>query len=87
MRDSAYHQGTVWSWLIGAFVEAHLRIYGDKDAARSYLLAFEDHLNEHGLGTISEVFWGDAPYVPAGCLAQAWGISEVLRAWLLCLRT
>lgn len=84
MRDSAYHQGTVWSWLIGAFVEAHLRVYGDPAAARSYLLPFKHHLNAHGLGTISEVFSGDAPHQPGGCLAQAWGVAEVLRAWRLC---
>ncbi|MBK8032373.1 MAG: glycogen debranching enzyme family protein [Chloroflexi bacterium] len=84
LRDAAYHQGTVWSWLIGAFVEAHLRVYGDKAAARAYLFAYANHLNEHGLGTISEVFSGNPPHDPGGCLAQAWGVAEVLRAWQLC---
>jgi len=83
MRDAAYHQGTIWSWLIGAFVEAHLRVYGDQELARSFLLPFKHHLMDHGLGSISEVFSGDAPHQPGGCLAQAWGVAEVLRAWRL----
>ncbi len=83
LRDSSYHQGTVWSWLIGAFVSAHLRVYGDKAAARSFLLPFKHHLSDHGLGSISEVFEGTAPFAPRGCFAQAWGVAEVLRAWLL----
>ena len=82
-RDSVYHQGTVWSWPIGAFVEAHWRVYGDRDAARSFLLPFADHLRDHGLGSISEIFDGDPPFTPRGCIAQAWGVAEVLRAWRL----
>ncbi len=82
-RDAVYHQGTVWSWLIGAFVAAHWRVYGDREAARSFLLPFEHHLNDHGVGSISEIFDGDAPFTPRGCIAQAWGVGEVLRAWRL----
>jgi glycogen debranching enzyme len=80
-RDGAYHQGTVWSWLIGPFVRAHLRVYGDPDLARSYLHPLMQHLADHGVGTISEVFDGDPPFTPRGCVAQAWGVAELLRAW------
>ncbi|MFP4345674.1 MAG: amylo-alpha-1,6-glucosidase [Anaerolineales bacterium] len=80
-RDAAYHQGTVWSWLIGPFVQAHLRVYGDREAARSFLVPLFRHLADHGIGSISEIFDGDAPFEPRGCIAQAWSVAEVLRAW------
>ena len=80
-RDGAYHQGTAWGWLIGPFVAAHLRVYGDAAAARSYLQPLLQHLNDHGVGSISEIFEGDAPFAPRGCTAQAWSVAEVLRAW------
>jgi predicted glycogen debranching enzyme len=80
-RDAAYHQGTVWGWLIGPFVDAHLRAYGDPEAARSFLAPFEHHLSDFGLGSIAEIFEGDAPFRPVGCIAQAWSVAEVLRAW------
>jgi glycogen debranching enzyme len=80
-RDSGYHQGPVWTWLAGAYVEAHLRVHGDPAAARSLLEPFEDHLRDAGLGTISEILEGDPPHEPRGCIAQAWGVAEVLRAW------
>ncbi len=80
-RDAAYHQGTVWSWLVGPFVTAHFRVYGDAAAARGFLAAFETHLADAGLGSISEIFDGDPPHRPDGCFAQAWGVAEVLRAW------
>jgi predicted glycogen debranching enzyme len=80
-RDGAYHQGTVWGWLIGPFVSAHLKIFGNAPAARSYLYPLIDHLCTHGLGSISEIFDGDAPFSPRGCIAQAWSVAEVLRAW------
>ena len=80
-RDHAYHQGSVWSWLIGPFVSAHLRVYKDATAARSFLEPFFDHLSEHGLGSVSEIFDGDAPFTPHGCIAQAWSVAEVLRVW------
>ena len=82
-RDSGYHQGPVWTWLAGAYVEAHLRIHGDVAAARSLLVPFEDHLGDAGLGTISEILEGDPPHAPRGCIAQAWGVAEVHRVWRL----
>ena len=80
-RDAAYHQGTVWGWLIGPFVSAHLRVYQDMAAARAFLEPLLRHLTDHGIGSISEVFEGDAPFAPRGCIAQAWSVAEVLRAW------
>ena len=84
-RDSAYHQGTVWGWLIGPFVEAYLRVNDFSDAARQAMRrAIEPlaaHLDEAGLGSVSEVFDGDPPHRPGGCFAQAWSVSELLRAW------
>jgi len=82
-RDSAYHQGTVWPWLIGPFVQAHLLAYDDPDTARSFLDPLLDHLHDFGLGTISEIADGDAPYLPRGCFAQAWSVGAVLQAWRL----
>ena len=80
-RDAAYHQGTVWAWLIGPFVTAHLRVYGDPEVARSFLRPLIHHLADHGVGSISEIFDGDPPFTPRGCIAQAWSVAEVLRAW------
>lgn len=80
-RDSAYHQGTVWSWLIGPFVSAHYRVYGNAKVALSYLEPLADHLRDHGLGTISEIYDGDPPHTPRGAVAQAWSVAEMLRAW------
>ncbi|WP_374688665.1 amylo-alpha-1,6-glucosidase [Promineifilum sp.] len=82
-RDGAYHQGTVWGWLIGPFIAAHLRVYGDVAEARSYLSPLLQHLVDHGIGSISEIFEGDAPFEPRGCIAQAWSVAEALRAWRL----
>jgi predicted glycogen debranching enzyme len=81
-RDSAYHQGTVWGWLLGPFVLAHLRVYGNPAQARQFLEPMADHLSAHGIGSLSEIFDGDAPMTPRGCIAQAWTVAEVLRAWL-----
>ncbi|MCR4378137.1 MAG: glycogen debranching protein, partial [Rhodospirillales bacterium] len=81
-RDAAYHQGTVWAWLIGPFVDAHYRVYGDADMARSFLEPLALHLCEACLGNISEIFDAEPPFAPRGCFAQAWSVSEVLRAWL-----
>jgi glycogen debranching enzyme len=86
-RDSAYHQGTVWGWLIGTFVEAHLRVYDDPARARGYLEPLLDHLSGGALGTQSEIFEGDPPFAPRGCFAQAWTIAETLRAWRLCTKS
>jgi predicted glycogen debranching enzyme len=80
-RDGAYHQGTVWGWLLGPFVLAHLRVYGDRTAALSFLEPLGQQINTYGLGTLSEICDGDPPFTPRGCIAQAWTVGEVLRAW------
>ena len=82
-RDGAYHQGTVWAWLLGPFALAHLRVYNDPERAAQFLDSMADHMNEHGLGSVSEIFDGDPPFRPRGCIAQAWSVAEVLRAWTL----
>ena len=83
-RDAAYHQGTVWPWLLGPFITAHLAVSDDKEAARqdarSWLEPLRGHLREAGLGHISEIFDGDPPHRPRGCIAQAWSAAEILRA-------
>lgn len=81
-RDAAYHQGTVWAWLIGHYVDARLRVDDDKAAVHGLLAAFRTHLEEAGIGTISEIFDAEPPYRPRGCIAQAWSVAEVLRAHL-----
>jgi predicted glycogen debranching enzyme len=82
-RDAAYHQGTVWAWLIGPFVDAWLRTYPkDRDGAHRTLEGFAAHLGEAGIGSISEIFDAEAPFTPRGCIAQAWSVAEVLRAWV-----
>ena len=81
-RDGAYHQGTVWPWLLGAFARAHLRLYGDVQRAASYLAPLEQHLADACIGQISEIFDADAPHDPQGCGAQAWSVAETLRSWL-----
>lgn len=80
-RDEAYHQGTVWGWLMGPFVRAYVRVHGDRKAARVYLQPLLQQLVDHGVGSISEVFEGDAPFNPRGCPAQAWSVAELIRAW------
>lgn len=80
-RDSAYHQGTVWGWLIGPFALAHLRVFNDPAQARTLLEPMANHLQAAGIGSLSEIFDGDAPMTPRGCIAQAWTVAEVLRAW------
>jgi predicted glycogen debranching enzyme len=82
-RDAAYHQGTVWAWLIGPFVDAWIRVHPeDRGGARRLLEGFDRHLDDACVGSISEIFDAEAPYVPRGCVAQAWSVAEVLR----CLR-
>ena len=81
-RDGAYHQGTVWAWLAGPFALAHLRVHGDPEAARALLAPMAHHLGDFGVGSIAEIFDGDAPFPPRGCVAQAWSVSETLRAWM-----
>ncbi len=80
-RDGAYHQGTVWSWLLGPFATAHLRAYGNADQARARLSGMAAHLRGGCVGQISEIFDAEAPFAPRGCFAQAWGVAEILRAW------
>jgi glycogen debranching enzyme len=80
-RDAAYHQGTVWGWLIGPFVSAHLRVYRVLALARSFLWPLIQELDAHCVGSQSEIFDGDPPHTPRGCIAQAWRVAEVLRAW------
>jgi predicted glycogen debranching enzyme len=80
-RDGAYHQGTAWTWLIGAYVQAHARVYKNRPAALDLLRPFEHHLRDAGLGSVSEILDGDPPHLPRGAVAQAWGVAEVLRAW------
>jgi predicted glycogen debranching enzyme len=80
-RDAAYHQGTVWSWLLGPFALAHFRAYGDASHAVKLLDGLVAHLSEACLGTISEIFDAAAPHTPRGCFAQAWSVAETLRAW------
>jgi len=83
-RDKAYHQGTVWAWLMGPFIEAYLKVNGfsleARAQAKQWLEGFEQHLAEAGVGFISEVFDGDEPHAPGGCIAQAWSVGELLRA-------
>jgi predicted glycogen debranching enzyme len=83
-RDAAYHQGTVWAWLIGPFIDAWLKAYPeDRAGARKLLEGFVPHLDEACVGSISEVFDAVEPYVARGCIAQAWSVAEVLRCWVL----
>jgi predicted glycogen debranching enzyme len=82
-RDGAYHQGTVWAWLIGPFIDAWLKVHpNDKANARKFLRELPEHLGEAGLGTISEVFDANEPHAAGGCIAQAWSVAEVLRCWV-----
>jgi predicted glycogen debranching enzyme len=81
-RDAAYHQGTVWPWLIGPFIDAWLRVHpGEYARARAFLDAFPGHLDEACVGSISEIFDATEPYAPRGCIAQAWSVAEVLRCF------
>ena len=85
-RDGAYHQGTGWSWLIGPFITAYRKVNdyspASLEVARRFIAPFTAHLEEHGLNSVSEVFDGDPPHHPRGCFAQAWGVAEVLRAYV-----
>jgi predicted glycogen debranching enzyme len=80
-RDATYHQGTVWSWLLGPFVLAHYRVHADAAQALGLLAGLAPHLGEACLGSISEIFDGSAPHAARGCFAQAWSVAETLRAW------
>ena len=82
-RDGAYHQGTVWAWLIGPFIDAWLKVHpDDKTGARKFLEVFPVHLDDERHGTIGEVFDAREPHMSGGCIAQAWSVAEVLRCWV-----
>src|SRR3984957_13982704 len=84
-RDAAYHQGTVWAWLIGPFIDAWLKVHpADLDGAGKFLEGFKPHLREACVGSISEIFDAEPPFTPRGCIAQAWSVAEVLRCWIKC---
>jgi predicted glycogen debranching enzyme len=84
-RDGAYHQGTVWPWLMGPFITAYVKVNGGSDVCRrqaaAWLEPLRTHLADGGLGQIPEIFDGDAPHPPRGCIAQAWSVGEILRAY------
>jgi predicted glycogen debranching enzyme len=80
-RDAAYHQGTVWPWLIGPYIDAFIKVHPDKiDAAESQLKSFQLSLDNSAVGSIAEITDAEAPYTPRGCVAQAWSVAEVLRS-------
>ena len=82
-RDGAYHQGTVWPWLMGPYITAYVKTFGRKAGRRlaaMWLENFQQHFHEACLGQVSEIFDGDAPHTPRGCVAQAWSVAELLRA-------
>ncbi len=83
-RDLSYHQGTVcWAWLVGPFVDAWLKVYPDRvPQARGFIESFARHMDEACVDSISEIFDAEAPYTPRGCIAQAWSVAELLRAWI-----
>ena len=83
-RDAAYHQGTVWAWLIGPFIDAWLKVHPQEKAkARKFVEAFTPHLDEGCIGSISEIFDAEPPFTQRGCIAQAWSVAEVLRCFAL----
>lgn len=82
-RDAAYHQGTVWPWLLGPFIDAWLKVHpGEYGPGRRFLEGILPHLGDKCIGSISEIFDGDPPFLPHGCISQAWSVAEVLRAWV-----
>jgi len=82
-RDGAYHQGTVWPWLIGPFLDAWMKLHPqDKAGGRRFLQGLADHLGEACVGSISEIADAEEPFLPRGCIAQAWSVAELLRSWV-----
>jgi predicted glycogen debranching enzyme len=82
-RDAAYHQGTVWGWLIGPYIDAYLKLYPqDRAGARKLVACFEQTMAESAIGSVGEVFDAEPPYTPRGCIAQAWSVAEALRCWV-----
>src|SRR4030095_14842239 len=78
-RDSSYHEGTAWSWLLGPYIDALMKVNGEWLKAKTVIDNFRYHLNEACIGQVSEIFDADLPHHPRGCVAQAWGVAEVLR--------
>jgi predicted glycogen debranching enzyme len=82
-RDAAYHQGTVWAWLIGPFIDAWLKVHPeDRAGARAWLAGLVAHLDASCVGSISEIFDAEEPFTARGCVAQAWSVAEALRCWI-----
>lgn len=82
-RDSSYHQGVGWTWLLGPFIQAHLRVFRNKKLSREFLMPLlRSHLTDAGVGQVSELFDGDPPNRAKGCIAQAWSVAELIRAWM-----
>jgi predicted glycogen debranching enzyme len=81
-RDAAYHQGTAWSWLLGPFARAHYRVYGEARLAQTFIAPIAQHLTNACVGSVSEIFDGEAPHLARGCFAQAWSVAEILRSWV-----
>src|SRR5690606_12354072 len=82
-RDAAYHQGTVWGWLIGPYIDAWRRVHPERAAeTRDLLHGFVLHLDDFGVGSIAEIFDAEEPFAGRGCIAQAWSVAEVLRCWV-----
>lgn len=84
-RDRAYHQGTVWPWLMGAYIEANFRLYGKKfvEKAKELLAGFEEDMTVYGVCSVSEIYDGNPPYTPNGSISQAWSVGELLRSQVL----
>jgi len=80
-RDGAYHQGTAWPWLLGAFAEAHYKVYKDREQAKGFLRPLQEQMTAYGVGSLPEIYDGGDPQRPNGCIAQAWSIAETLRVW------
>jgi glycogen debranching enzyme len=80
-RDGAYHQGTVWTWLLPHFALAHARVHGRREEALAFLEPLGQLIGAGGVGSLPEVADGDEPFTPRGCIAQAWSVGETLRAW------
>ena len=81
-RDAAYHMGTAWTWLLGPYARAHYRAYGEARRAQALLDPVAQHLDSDCVGSLSEIFDGDAPHRAQGCFAQAWSVAEILRSWI-----
>ena len=82
-RDGAYHQGTVWPWLLGAFAEADYKVYGNREQARAILHPLHAEMGRYGIGSLAEIYDATEPYRPNGCIAQAWSVAETLRVWTM----